>query len=208
VSPKSVRGVDWDAYIAVLVANLAALWAHRRHARCGRENLRAYIAKTRTIDKWCRELKATATAGGATDVRVAIGAAPFSHTGAGEVSAPTTYAFRRVCVVFGARAVLPVDEYGTTKCCAACGAGGSTTVLQDVYDDAQRVAGQPWRAVRGLKRCDSSDCCNYYDRDHNAALNILAVYVALVGGLPRPAHLSRTNPAVHVAKGRCTLRHG
>jgi len=57
------------------------------------------------------------------------------------------------------------------------------------------------------KRCDSSDCCNYYDRDVNAAMNILAAYLAEAAGQPRPAHLSRTNPLVHAARGRCTLRH-
>ena len=58
------------------------------------------------------------------------------------------------------------------------------------------------------KRCDSSDCCNYYDRDVNAALNILAAYLALAAGQARPAHLSRTNVQVHAQRGWYVLRHG
>ena len=70
------------------------------------------------------------------------------------------------------------------------------------------MAGARWLPTRGLKRCSHTDCCNFYDRDANAALNILAAYEAAARGEARPAHLDRDTEEVHAERGRWQLiRH-
>ena len=208
VTPKTADLVAFRAYLAVVAAHHAALWAHKLPPRWAREGLRFHILKHRVLDRWLAGVKAELQAGGKT-VKVAVGAGTFSPTGKGESEpAPTAFQYKRVQLAFGAEHVSLVNEDFTTKCCAACGARGVASVLQDVFDPRARREGARWLPIRGLKRCSHTDCCSFYDRDANAALNILAAFEAAVRGEDRPAHLDRDTEEVHAERGRWQLiRH-
>ena len=213
--PKTADGAAFDAHLAAAAAAHAAMWAHKLPLRWGREGLRHHVLKHRAMDRWLGGVKAAlealppasaAAAAAPRRIRVAYGAARFSPTGAGEPApAPTAFQFARLALAFGADAVGMVDEFCTSKCCAACGARGVTSVLQDVYDPKTRVEGRRWHAVRGLKRCGSTECCSFRHRDANGALNILAAYEAAARGAPRPRHLVRDNDATAAPRGRWEL---
>jgi hypothetical protein len=199
VSPKTIDTDRWDFYLHIVHYNLNALWDHKLHKRWAREDLRFYILKNSAMDLWLSRVKTQAcAAAGVSKIRIAYGGASFSSTGPGEKnSAPTAFQFKRMKKIFTESSVNVVDEFRTTKCCATCGDRGVTSILQNVYDRRKRVAGTNWYPVRGLKRCNNTYCCKFYDRDANAALNIWAVHhmqAALEAGvLYRPLHLSRDN---------------
>lgn len=204
-SPKTADIDKFGAYVATVATHNDALWRHALHPRVAQQELRTYILKQRKMDRWLNGVKEKASAGGY-EVRVAYGDANFSPTGRGEAApAPTAFQYKRVLLAFGASAVTLVDEYCTTKCCAACGKRGVTTVLQDVYDPRQHVDGKRPHAVRGLKRCPNTGCTSFYNRDGNAAANIHAAYVAMARGAARPAHLARDNDASRGPRPRFTL---
>jgi len=205
VTPKTADLVAFRAYLAVVAAHYAALWAHKLHARWGREDLRFHVLKHGVMDRWLSSVKAELTKGGKT-VKVAYGAGAFSPTGHGESEpAPTAFQYKRVRLAFGDANVSLVNEDFTTKCCAACGARGVSSVLQNVYDPRARRVGARWLPIRGLKRCSHTDCCSFVDRDANAALNILAAYEAAARDDDRPAHLRRDTPEVHADPRRWEL---
>ena len=199
VSPKTIDLNRWDFYLHIVCHNLNDLWEHKLPKRWAREAFRFYRLKNAAMDKWLVKVKKKAcAAAGVNKIRIAYGNGSFSSTGPGEKnSAPTSFQFKHVKNIFTKSCVNVVDEFRTTKCCAACGDRGVTSILQNVYDEGKRVAGKDWYPVRGLKRCNNTYCCKFYDRDANAALNIWAVHhmqAALVAGvLHRPRHLSREN---------------
>ena len=142
-------------------------------------------------------------------IRIAYGGASFDSTGKHEkFSAPTSFQFKRLKVMFGENNVNVVDEFRTTKCCFFCGVRGDSSVLQNVYEPKPSgVSVENWFPVRGLKRCNHIYCSNFLDRDYNAALNILAVHTAVAGCLDRPIHLLRDNVIASVEPGRFVLNH-
>ena len=235
-SPKTGSVAAFGAFLAVVRAHYDALWACKLPRKWGREALRGYRLKHRVMDRFFAGIKA-ATAGtvdplGQQPFRIAYGAAKFSSTGnGGELSAPVSFQLKRAKLAFGEPHVCMEDEFCTTKCCAACGARGVTSILQSIFEPVLRVetvAAQQQRAaaaavagagtggggssssappsppprkfrrrvlVRGLKRCSNTECRKFYDRDANAARNILAVHLARAAGKPRPHHLSRDSAA-------------
>ena len=198
VSPKTARLGDFLVYLAVVRTHYAALWAHKLHVRWRREDLRFHRLKHAAMDRWLAGVKRQL---GGDDVKVAYGAAVFAATGRGEEApAPTAFQYKRLLLAFGQQNVTLVNEDFTTKCCAACGARGETTVLQNVFED--RAAARP---IRGLKRCNATECCSFRSRDGNAARNILAAFLAAARGAPRPTHLCRDTPGGHAKPTRWNL---
>ena len=210
VSPKTASLENFNAYVAVVAKHYNRLWKHRLHRRWAREDLRFYILKHRVMDRWLMGLKRALEGPGPVKktVKIAYGAATFSPTGHGEPEpAPTSFQYRRVGLAFGAENVTLVNEDYTTKCCAVCGAAGRTTVLQTVYERRQAQDGTwHWRAIRGLKRCGSTECLSFVVRDANGAYNILLAYEAAARDEERPHHLQRGNPGVQADPGRFQLR--
>ena len=202
-SPKGVSDGQWGAYLTTVRTHFDALWDNRLDKKWAREAFRAYQLKARTIDRFLRRVQGSVSATSTVPVRIAYGGAKFNASGRGEqVSAPLTVQLKRCRALFGHKNVTLVDEYCTTKCCAKCGAAGRTSVLQNltIKDATGDVV-----TVRGLKRCGSTECCSFYDRDRNAALNILQAFRAAASGKERPTHLARDNPGNEECAARFAL---
>lgn len=83
-----------------------------------------------------------------------------------------------------------VDEYRTSKRCNNCGC--------DVENFLDRPSKRPWRKgevvkVHGLVRCTNANCKIKWNRDYNAALNILDISNSAIVGQERPVALRRGN---------------
>jgi hypothetical protein len=81
----------------------------------------------------------------------------------GTKSAPTTKQLYRARLQFR---VIPVDEYGSSKACHCC--ENVICAVRRVTDDKGKKS---TREIRGLRYCSNSR--KFYDRDFNAAVNIL-----------------------------------
>lgn len=84
--------------------------------------------------------------------------------------------------------VLLVDEFRTSKACNKCGC--------NVENFLRRPSGRPWKRgeevlVHGLVRCTNASCGIKWNRDFNAALNILEAARCSVFGQERPMKLMR-----------------
>ena len=92
---------------------------------------------------------------------IAFGAAKFAPGGKGEVSVPTTSAYKECKTRF---LTIPVDEFRTTRIWN----GDKKTVLDAVErrDKEQKVRGLLWCCSTNERKC------KFVNRDLNAALNI------------------------------------
>ena len=96
---------------------------------------------------------------------LAFGAAKFAPGGKGEVSVPTTRAFKEC--TYRVKTV-PVDEFRTSKIYWK-----DQSLLQKVV---KRVPDSKMVDIRGLLWCCSTNETNkFVNRDHNAAINILRI---------------------------------
>ena len=115
----------------------------------------------------------------------------------------------------GARAVVFVTEFRSSKCCCSCGVelqlvwrrGTPRRLLerdaakQRAFEAGDGAPPRPrvdWDEVRGLRRCGNKGCSrastSFVDRDWNAAVNIRAAFEALDRGDAVPPHM-RSKPA-------------
>jgi hypothetical protein len=135
-------------------------------------DFRFYTMKHKVMDHFLlKVVKEAKLKSGKEYVRIAYGNGYFLSSGKGEkIAAPNFLMYKRAKRIFGNRMNV-VDEGFTSKCCSNCGANNKISILQDIYDEKKKVKGKKWFAVRGLKHCEVWS--NFYDRDHNAALNIV-----------------------------------
>lgn len=166
VSPKSPSVEGFRKYLEVFFEVERKLWGEYTRRRWARQRLALYGGKKRTFARFLNRLEDGKT------LTLAYGAAQFDPGGKGEVSVPTTRAFKECAARF--RTVL-VDEFRTTRV-----SWKDDSVLEPVGRRDLRVA------VRGLYRCCSTEGNKFVDRDVNAALNIRRCAVG-----PRPRVLDR-----------------
>jgi hypothetical protein len=160
VSTKGTSVPGHEHFLAVNLAVFDAVWQEYMKPRWARQRLRLYGGKRRTMAKFLNGVAEEAkVAGGGKPVVVAYGAAKFAPGAKGEVSVPTTRAFKYCAERF--ETVL-VDEFRTTQMDVRTG-----DRLQAVES---RKTGS---AVRGLLWYSSTnEASRFVDRDLNAALNI------------------------------------
>jgi hypothetical protein len=183
LTPKTTDAGAWGTYLAAVRAVLEPMTANRHAKKWSRDRLRTWIAKHRVVDGFFLSLKA---ATGGRVPHLAWGDASFAASArGGGLAAPTTFLQKRALATLGAGCMTPVDEFRTSKCCASCGA-----VLQAVSARKTCKDGvERWCEVRGLRRCDSTDCRRFVDRDDNAARNILKVFKGMCAhGASSPLH--------------------
>ena len=182
LSAKTASSEAWKLFLADTRRTLEAVFANRLQKKWARGRFRTWIARHHVVDSFFQGVK---KACGRTSPHIAYGDASFSSTGSGELSAPTTFLLKRAQLAFGSDNVTRVDEFCTSKCCATCGSKLQKVVQSVVQSDGTRAT----REVRGLRRCDSTYCRKFLDRDANAARNILAVFKGLWSkGLKDPTH--------------------
>ena len=163
LSEVSTKGTSVAGHEQFLSCNLAvfdALFQEYMKPRWARQRLRLYGGKRRAITKFLNLVAEDAKQeGGGKPVAVAYGAAKFAPGAKGEVSVPTTRAYR--CCAERFETVL-IDEFRTTQMCASTG------------DRLRAVESRKTgTAVRGLLWYDSTIATSrFVDRDLNAALNI------------------------------------
>jgi hypothetical protein len=183
LTPKTTDAGAWGTYLAAVRAVLEPMTANRHAKKWSRDRLRTWIAKHRVVDGFFLSLKA---ATGGRVPHLAWGDASFAASArGGGLAAPMTFLQKRAVATLGAGCMTPVDEFRTSKCCATCGA-----VLQAVSARKTCKDGvERWCEVRGLRRCDSTDCHSFVDRDDNAARNILKVFKGMCAhGASSPLH--------------------
>jgi transposase len=175
VSSKGMAVKAHTQYLEVLLETYDDLWKEYLKPRWANQRLRLYGGKKRVFATFLNKVEREATTEGHKRVVVAYGAAKFAPGGRGELSVPTSRAFKECTQRF--RVVL-VDEFRTTMVYA-----GDDSVLKQVWSKDKGAV------VRGLMWCDSTNNSKFVNRDLNAALNIRRCLV-----LPtRPAILCRVN---------------
>lgn len=110
------------------------------------------------------------------DVVVAFGDAGFSHTSRGLAAGPTKGLKRnlaRYC------AVVDVDEFRSSKLCSRC-----FEVLSDKEKNGESLN---W----GVRRCTSTECCAFWNRDVNASRNIGRTFLCKQRGWALPGGFQR-----------------
>jgi hypothetical protein len=165
-SLKSSEGAVFDAFLSDYASVYQKLWDVKTQKKWGRERLRVYSLKKKTLDRFFNTMK------GEVLPTIAYGAAKFNPTSKNELSAPTTYLSKTCSHHFP---LVFVDEYNTTKVCHCCNERLCPVKKED-------------KEVRGLRWCCSTKCRNFLNRDLNAALNILRCFES---GTMRPYSLSR-----------------
>ena len=177
VSLKTTRGANFDQFLTNYYPIYAKLWQVKTQKKWGRERLRVYSLKRSCLDRFFN------TMNGPVKPVIAYGAGKFNPTGKGELSAPTTSLSQRCSLHFP---TVMVDEFRTTAICHEC-----DCQLRPVgYREKQLDGSSVYREIRGLRWCSSTKCRTFKNRDKNAALNILRVFLS---GGNRPNCLSRNS---------------
>jgi len=161
LSDVTSKGTDLLAhqrFLAVVIDVHDLLWNEYTKPRWANQRLRLYGGKKRVFATFLKTVAdAATTAGGYKPLVVAYGAAKFAPGSKGELSVPTSRAYKECVQRF--RCVL-VDEFRTTMVHASSG-----SVLKQVWSKRKEAT------VRGLMWCGSTNG-KFVNRDLNAALNI------------------------------------
>jgi hypothetical protein len=153
-SSKVLSVEDFQKYIGVFVSVRDSLWEEYTKRHWARQRLGLYGGKKRVFAKFLNALEK----GGTEEPVLAFGSAKFAPGGRGEVSVPTSRAFKECKYRFG---VHVVDEFRTTRI-----NWRDDSLLDSVGRSDRKVA------IRGLLWCGSTNVNKFVDRDSNAALNI------------------------------------
>jgi len=156
-SPKSVKLESFVHYITTSLKVKEAVWSEYFKKRWRQQRFRLYGGKKRVFSKFLNRL------GPLDNTVLAYGSAKFAPGGKGELSVPTSRAFKECS--YRVKTVL-VDEFRTSKIHWEDG-----SILQLVKKGMQKDA----PVVRGLLWCHSTimEKSKFVNRDRNAAINIL-----------------------------------
>ena len=154
VSSKGVNVQDYDAYLQVFRTQEDGLWEEYLRPRWARQRLSLYGGKKRVFANFYNKIKADFPG---KNIVVAYGSAKFAPGGKGELSVPTTRAYKECAFRV---TTIATDEFRTSKVYSI-----DNSVLQLV---AQKD--RPRRALRGVLWSVTKQ--RFVSRDLNAALNI------------------------------------
>lgn len=180
-SPKSTNLFKFLQYISIMTKVQGRLWKEYLKKRWRRQRFRLYGGKKRVFAKFLNIL------GPSHDVVLAFGSAKFAPGGKGEVSVPTTRAFKECSSRFD---IEVVDEFRTSKINYKDDQILDLVAIKSIKD--AKIS-----QIRGLLWCHSMDNTSqstgkFVDRDINAALNIRrCIY-------NRPLALSRTKESIPI----------
>jgi hypothetical protein len=160
-SPKSTNLFKFLEYISIMTKVQGRLWKEYLKKRWRRQRFRLYGGKKRIFAKFLNTL------GPSDDLVLAFGSAKFAPGGKGEVSVPTSRAFKECSFRFD---IEVVDEFRTSKI------NYKDDQILDLVA-TKSIKGEKMSQVRGLLWCHSMDNTSqlkgkFVDRDINAALNI------------------------------------
>jgi hypothetical protein len=156
-SPKSVKMEKFSKFLETLGHVENDLWSEYLKMRWRTQRFRLHGGKKRVFANFFNKLDING------DTILCFGAAKFAPGGKGEVSVPTTRAFKEC--TYRTKTV-PIDEFRTSKLYWK-----DESLLQKVVK--RNIEGKKID-VRGLLWCNSTKEINkFVNRDHNAAINIL-----------------------------------
>jgi len=159
LSLKSSKSVDLDRfldYLATVKAVEGRLWDLYLQRKWRDQTLRLYGGKKRAFANFFNRLNLNE------NTIVAFGSAKFAPTGKGELTVPTTRAYKELS--YRVKTIL-IDEFRTTKVFWK-----DDTILQSVA--RKNTEGSGYETVRGLLWCGSTNSNKFVNRDMNAAINI------------------------------------
>ena len=154
-SPKSLQLINFHEYLVTVKNVEERLWEQYFQRKWRDQRLRLYGGKKRTFTKFFNSL------GFDQNTIVAFGSAKFAPTGKGELSVPTTRAYKELS--YRVKTFL-VDEFRTSKIYWK-----DDSILQNV---ARPKESNGYETVRGLLWCCSTKSNMFVNRDTNAAINI------------------------------------
>ena len=159
-SPKGDNIVTFEKYVQTMISVWDTVWTEYSKDRWSRQRLRLYGGKKRVYANFFNKIQHPKDRESKTII-VAFGSAKFKAGGKGEISVPTSAAFKECSSRFP---TIPTCEFRTTKVYN----GDKTTILQSVET-------KKGKKVRGLLWCCSTieNQNKFVDRDLNAAKNIL-----------------------------------
>ena len=155
-SPKSVDLNSFLDYLTTVKAVEDKLWKLNFQRKWRDQTLRLYGGKKRAFSNFFNGLDLDE------NTIVAFGSAKFSPTGKGELSVPTTRAYKELS--YRTRTIL-IDEFRTSKVYWK-----DESILQKVVKP--KAEGNGYESVRGLFWCGSTNSNKFVNRDMNAAINI------------------------------------
>jgi transposase len=153
ISPKTSSGEVLDTFLSNFIEVYDKLWSVKLEKKRARLQFKVYCLKRKKIDSFLQSW----TIPGEQKPYVLYGASKFKCTGKGEKAVPVTYVAKRCAQYYKTEMV---DEYCTTKVCCEC-------------NERSYSVTENGQSVRGLRWCSSTNCRRFFDRDLNAALNIL-----------------------------------
>ena len=152
--------MTFEKYVQTMISVWDTVWTEYSKDRWSRQRLRLYGGKKRVYANFFNKIQHPKDRESKTII-VAFGSAKFKAGGKGEISVPTSAAFKECSSRFP---TIPTCEFRTTKVYN----GDRTTILQSVET-------KKGKKVRGLLWCCSTieNQNKFVDRDLNAAKNIL-----------------------------------
>ena len=155
VSTKGINLKDHLLYLDIYFKNYNILWNEYTKSRWARQRLSLYGGKKRVFERYFNSIK---NFDKSKKIIIAYGSAKFASGGKGEVSVPTTSAYKECSLRFP---IIVVDEFRTTR----------------VHHEDESILGYIKRedkneVLRGLLWCSSTNNSKFVNRDLNAAINI------------------------------------
>ena len=180
VSSKGDSLSDFIAYMEVVFKHWETNWNEMTKKRWANQRLRLYGGKKRVFANFFNRIKKSASAENKSEIYVAYGSAKFASGGKGEISVPTSGAFKE-CKNHTNGKTFIESEFRTTRIWNE----DKETLLKSV------VSKKTGQKIRGLLWCDSTinRKSKYVNRDLNAAKNILHCF--MLPKSQRPQMLSR-----------------
>ena len=141
--------------------------------RCFRKSaLWIYGKRDRCIDHLCKRIT-----GGVPGTLVAFGGAASCSTGFGHAPAPQKRLRARLAKVHGAHVSIIRETFTSQRCC----------ICRNWFGNEEDANGKKIWALKRCTQCRSSKGGDlYWNRDRNASLNILQVYLSLAESGLRP----------------------
>lgn len=165
VSSKGLSIKSYEEYLQVFIDNFQPLWKEYSSKYWAEQRLRLYGGKKRCFDRFWNNILGKENERNQETV-IAFGGGKFAPGGKGEISVPTSRAFKE-CKKQKQLKVLVVDEFRTSKL-----HNKTNQLLQLVKENGAE------RSLRGLLWCCStiSEKQGFFvNRDVNAAKNILKI---------------------------------
>ncbi len=165
-------------FVLTRINQVLDFYCAKRHRKL---RWRTYVKEQKAYEKIVRELAGDTPR---RKVLIAYGDAGFSHASKGTASGPTKTLRKMIAQRVGK--VVDIDEYNTSKLCCAC-----KTEMKGL-----RTVGSGDRGNYSVRQCANTECNrNVWNRDVNAAINIINLYLYQAQGILRPLEFSR--PKLH-----------